>query len=52
MSEIADRIFDLLEPWDRPYTDDDETKAEIDRQIAEDPKAVINDLLDMLEAMI
>ena len=52
MSEIADRIFELIDPWDRPYTDDDETKAEIDRTIAEDPKAIINDLLDRLEELI
>ena len=51
MSELADRIFELIDPWDR-YDEPEQMKKDIDEAIEEDPKKVIKDLLDRLEEMI
>ena len=52
MSDLADRIFELIDPWDRWDDDPEKMKKDIDETIKDDPKAIISDLLDRLENMI
>ena len=52
MCEIVDRLYDLLDPWDRPFDTEKENKACIEDALENDPKAIIEDLLDRLEDMI
>lgn len=44
--KFAQRIYDLVDPWDR----DGYTVEDIARTIKDDPLAIIEDLLDRLEA--
>lgn len=44
ITEIAERIYELADPWERDYEPDD-----IAGQIVNDPLAVIEYLLDRLE---
>ena len=52
MCEIVDRLLNLLDPWDRPFDTEEENKACIEDTLENDPKAIIEDLLDRLEDMI
>ena len=52
MSELADRIFELIDPWDRWEDDTEKMLQDIDDAIENNPKEIISDLLDRLEAMI
>lgn len=46
-TELAKRIFEISAPWDAA----DECIEDIERQIEEDPKAVINYLLDTIDTL-
>lgn len=52
MADLVDRLLDLVDTWDRPFTDDDENRALIEDTLENDPKAIISDLLDRIEGMI
>jgi len=43
--KLATRIFNYVDPWDRDY----ETVDDITNDIANDPEAVIEYLMDLLE---
>lgn len=45
LRELAERIFNLADPWDR----DEVTMESIEKAIKEDPEAVIEKLLDTIE---
>lgn len=45
VSEIAKRIYDLVDPWDREWA----TESEIMDEIRERPLEVIEYLIDMLD---
>ena len=51
MSELVDRLFELIDPWDR-YDEHEQMKKDIDETIEKDPKAIISDLLDRLEDLV
>ena len=44
--ELAERLYDLVDPWDR----DDATQDDFVRELENDPLAIISDLLDRLDA--
>ena len=46
IQEAAQRLYDFFDPWSR----EDITPADIERDIKENPTETINYLLDMLEA--
>jgi len=45
IQQLAQRLFDFVDPWDRDY----ETVDDIAEDIRKDPEAVIEYLLDLLE---
>lgn len=42
--QLAERIYDIIPPWDR-----DGTVQDIEEDIKKDPKAIINYLLEIIE---
>jgi len=44
IQEIAERIYNIIDPWDREFTVD-----ELAEEIAADPIATIEGLLDRIE---
>jgi uncharacterized protein YeeX (DUF496 family) len=45
IQQLAQRLFDFVDPWDRDY----ETVDDIANDMKQDPEAVIEYLLDLLE---
>lgn len=46
IQQLAERIYNYVDPWDRDY----ETVDDIANDIKNDPETVIEYLLDLLEA--
>lgn len=45
IQQLAQRLFDFVDPWDRDY----ETVDDIANDMKQDPETVIEYLLDLLE---
>lgn len=52
MADLVERLLNLVDPWDLPYDTEEENRATIEDTLENDPKAIIEDLLDRLEDMI